>query len=80
MMIPEGWVFLMSEVPLYHLPEWERMSLLATQGISARGGLVLDSRGVLGQEGGYLGSKGISGRKVMRTPMEIHFSISCTST
>ena len=29
---------------------------------------------------GYLGSKGISGRKVMRTPTEIHFSLLCTST
>ena len=29
---------------------------------------------------GYLGSKGISGRKVMRTPMEIHLSITCIST
>ena len=29
---------------------------------------------------GYLGSQGMEGRKVMRTPMEIHLNILCTST
>ena len=31
-------------------------------------------------ECGYLSSKGIYGRKVMRTSMDIHLSLLCTST
>ena len=73
----------MSEVPLYPPASGLTEKLINETGGFSRSSCA--SCTILGGsavsiECGYLGSKGIYGRKVMRTPLEIHLGLRSRST